>query len=126
MPASQLTTGICSSTQELEGAAEDLAFLRRLESGGDHSRISSRVMIRDARDEWTPLGRVTVDLHRGDEIWSSTTDDEGRFEFLDLPPALYHVFARDYLVETAATSARIRAPSACAELTLFVKRPPGP
>lgn len=121
-----LSTGICSNTRELAAAAEDLAFLRSLDEGGQQSRIWGQVLIRDARDEWTPLAHVTVDLHRGDDIWTTTSDAEGRFEFVDLPPARYHVFARDYLVETGNTSARLPAPSACAELTLFLKRPPGP
>jgi hypothetical protein len=121
-----LSTGICSNTRMLEHAAEDLAYLKSLAEGGLLSRIWGQVLIRHPNDEWIPLPNVMLDLHRGDDLWTTTSDAEGRFEFVDLPPALYHVFARDYLVETGLTSARLRAPSACAELTLFVKRPPGP
>jgi hypothetical protein len=122
----RLSTGICSNTRDLDHAGDDIAFLKSLEFGGQHSRIWGQVRLADPRGEWTPLAGVAVDLHRGDDIWTTTSDDEGRFEFVDLPPALYHVFARDYLVDAGFTSARIAAPSACAELTLFVKRPPGP
>jgi hypothetical protein len=124
--ANYLSTGICSNTRELDQAGDDLAYLERLWADGQQSRIFGRVLTREAGEEWTPLAHAAVDLHRGDDTWASTTDAEGRFEFVDLPPARYHVFARDYLVETGTTSARIEAPSACAELTLFVKRPPGP
>jgi len=87
--AAYLSTGICSNTRELARAADDLLFLERLYAGGQHSRISGQAVIRDAAGEWAPLAHVPIDLHRGDDTWSSITDGEGRSEltlFVGPPP----------------------------------------
>ena len=122
----QLATSRCSRTRRVEDSTDDLAFLRDLEGGGRQSRISGRVQARDQHGAWSSLAGVIVELHRGDDVWGLAADQDGRFEFVGMPPGRYHVFPRDYLVDVrmTSTSAPIEHEGVCVEIDLFVRLPP--
>jgi hypothetical protein len=91
-------TNICSRTTPLSGAAEDLDFLRGLPDSATKTRISGTITrITYDRDKYgnptiKPMSGVKVVL-KGMKTFESTTNDEGLYLFVGVPPGRYKLKA---------------------------------
>jgi len=129
--AARLTTGICSRTQRLAGAAEDLAYLRNLpENGALGATILGTVYDRDRNISREP-GSVQLGGAAGLRIavncegltFSATTDPDGRFKVEGVPvgQCTARLENSDYQL-FPHSPATVTDPRACAALTLQVSR----
>jgi len=97
--AASLETSICSRTRPLAEAAEDLTFLRRLETRAPARARVSGTITHWERDlatgqplEIGPVPDVLVTVRGSSTSFQGTTDEQGRYEVL-VPPGQYEVNA---------------------------------
>jgi hypothetical protein len=127
---SRLTTGICSRTQPLSEAADDLAYLRSLPlTGAQGATIFGSVHHRD-KDIATkpgvtmmaPVGSLGVVMDCGGAAYRGTTDADGRFKISGVPvgsctPRLESP-GDDFLLTVNPID--IPDPRACADVSLLI------
>lgn len=100
-----LSASICTRTRLLEGANEDLAFLRSLPRKGAGVRIYGSVHVvtgdasssdkpgREQEPAATPLPGITVKIEGGQKVVDAVTGADGSYEATGLPPGAYKVYA---------------------------------
>ena len=95
-------TGLCSRTRRLADARDDLILLRHAAKGQTISRVFGRVVrhemqldgeFPDTKAVGPEIG-VPVVAKQGDLSVETTTDNDGRFVFEDLPPGQYQIEPR--------------------------------
>ncbi|MBM3783032.1 MAG: hypothetical protein FJW30_01665 [Acidobacteria bacterium] len=85
----------CHRSTEVSDATDDLAFLRALPHSASRTRISGLVF-RSRRTTGGPEPRmngIQISIEGEGLLRSATTNGEGFFELLDLPPGTYRVSA---------------------------------
>ncbi len=85
----QLFTGLCSRTETLQHAVEDLNYIRAVTQHTVSESISGRI----AKDRYEPLRQLNVQVTGGGKTWETSTDEDGNFS-VSLPgPGIYKVRA---------------------------------
>src|SRR5918993_1392941 len=86
-------TGICSRTQRLETATEDVQYLATLEKGTPAGRIFGTATF--SRGSGTERSKAAAGyeatLRLDDREWRTKTDASGRYEFLSVQPGTYAI-----------------------------------
>lgn len=116
-----LTTGICSPTKPLDKAAADLEYFEDAESPSPGGRVFGSVQFESKGGALAPAKGVAVTLAGNSQSRTVLTDDDGAFEFVDVPAGRYEV-----RVEGAALppwKAEIRSARACAVVNMWIPRP---
>lgn len=126
-----LTTGICSRTRPLSRAGEDLEYLKNAFEPSEGGRIFGRVTFsRTApRTSERAAPGYTVVLASGLRRWTTTTGDDGRYEFLALPVGSYQISVETAEGERAWGGAtlghlELTDPRACASARFVIERQP--
>jgi hypothetical protein len=94
----KLHTGICTRTNSVSNASEDLNFLRGLPDSALKSRISGKItQIRYESDalyeyKYQKMSGVKVTL-KGEKSFESVTNDQGIYLFVNIPPGTYQLKA---------------------------------
>ena len=92
-----LSTRLCSRTQPLKRAVDDLELIRALNTGKPETRIFGRVLDLAPRpDEPLPYLKravvgVTIKAEKENDRYEAQTDSEGRYQFRNLKPGVYKV-----------------------------------
>lgn len=86
----------CNRSTELDGAADDLLFLRALPLSAERNRVSGMLLhYEDGPDNrFSLVGRVAgakVRIKGRDKTYEVTTDADGAYEIYDLPPGTYTI-----------------------------------
>jgi hypothetical protein len=126
----RLSTGICSRTRPLSGAAEDLAYLRTLpQNGALGATITGVVYHRDriitlpaGATMMAPVASLELVMDCGGAAYRGTTDANGHFVITGVPagactPGLAAIGA-DFLATVNPIT--IPDPRACADVSLMV------
>jgi hypothetical protein len=91
-PEGRLSTGICSRTRPIEAADEDLKYLSSIPPAGSGARIYGRItqLERDPGEDnyvdYGPVEGLLVSAHGTAFTLDATTNKDGRFEILGVPP----------------------------------------
>lgn len=123
------STSICSGTRPLEGAANDLEYLRNFSSesrGKFYGGVRQKFNF-EKDDEAKPYADLTLNFHKlgSDDIFSTTTDSEGEFN-IDVPAGKYKIvpllpeYARLYETGSDPTEVEVK-PDACRRVYLSVE-----
>ncbi|MBA3406406.1 MAG: hypothetical protein H0U13_17270 [Gemmatimonadaceae bacterium] len=93
LQSGQLATGICSRTQSLAQAGDDLAYFKIAYAPTEAGRIVGRVVRQFVKvdDPFLPLSGYTVTASDGKKEWKTSTGPDGRYELKAIPPGLYTV-----------------------------------
>jgi hypothetical protein len=86
-----LVTGICSRTAPVDGAQEDLAYLRTLPDHGQTGYVYGVAGDVEAKGARTGIPGAAVTLTGPGKSSRMTTGDDGSFRFDGLPPGKYSV-----------------------------------
>lgn len=79
--------GMCGRSTLIEGAADDLVYLRNLPASAQKTRISG--VLRSSTDK--PLIGIKVKARDGQKVRETFTDKNGVYEISGLPPGKYSV-----------------------------------
>ena len=92
-----LGTRLCSRTQPLKYAADDLELIRALNTGKPETRIFGRVfdLTRQPNDPPLyyvhPMAGITVKAENDIDQYQTQTDSDGRYQFRNIKPGKYKV-----------------------------------
>lgn len=88
----KLSIGACSPTKRIDGAKDDLIFLRSLPAAGTGGRVSGVVGLDNGERTPPALAGITIVIQdeAGRRV-QTITDREGRYEFVGLKPGKYTV-----------------------------------
>jgi Carboxypeptidase regulatory-like domain len=127
-PTGQLSTSICTRTQPVVNASDDLTYLRSLAAirPGDLARVAGRVQLwewpRRTDRELRPLPGITVTATGEARTFSARADDRGEFELTGLPLGKYEIVARaPQGYEGVRRSLEVHDPRGCGAPVLYVR-----
>ncbi len=92
-----LGTRLCSRTQPLKYAVDDLELIRALNAGKPETRIFGRVfdLTRQPNDPplypVRPMAGITVKAENENDHYETQTDNDGRYQFRNIKPGKYKV-----------------------------------
>lgn len=92
-----LTTRMCTRTQPLKQAVDDLELIRALIAGKPETRIFGHVIdyTRQPDDSGPysdrPMAGVTVKAENENNHYEAQTDNDGRYQFRNIKPGVYKV-----------------------------------
>jgi hypothetical protein len=88
----KLSIGSCSPTKRIDGAKDDLVFLRSLPAVGTGGRVYGQVGLDNGERTPPPLVGITIAIQdEAGKRAETVTNREGRYEFIGLKPGKYTV-----------------------------------
>ena len=86
----------CGRGSDLEGAADDLMYLRALPLSAERNRVSGLIGLYEdgpgkGSAHFERLAGVRVKIKGKDKTYEATTDSDGVYELYDLPPGKYTI-----------------------------------
>jgi hypothetical protein len=121
-----LYTSICSNTEPVSEAEDDIELIKALASGRPETRIFGRIELVDEKIEVSPadmksltLAGLRVEVRSANTVLFGTTDAEGRYRIKNAPSGRYAIrlvgpFPPNFeLIRQVAKNVEIQLPSSC-------------
>lgn len=91
----RISTSNCGRTRPLAEAEDDLAYARDLRAGKRGPSVFGVVLrhVRASAKDYARTEGIKVRIKKDDRTYEAVTNDQGRFEFFDLPDGDYRVWA---------------------------------
>ena len=92
-----LSTMLCTRTQPLKQAIDDLELIRALNTGKPETRIFGRVIDHTRQPDdpspfyLRPMAGVTIKAENENNHYEAQTDSDGRYQFRNIKPGVYKV-----------------------------------
>jgi len=90
-PAAKIGTHLCTRTERLDRAGEDIAYLNEIAATTNSSHIHGTVRRLDKWGRLVAGSRVYAESESG--RWSAVTDQEGNYDLGGLPDGIYRVIS---------------------------------
>jgi hypothetical protein len=81
----KLLVSLCGPTVLLKDAAEDLEYVKDIDSGKSGTRIFGSVHQANNRNSFVPLSGIEITIKGKKNMFKTETDDNGRYVFKDIP-----------------------------------------